>query len=150
MKCPYCKSAKTKVVDKRPTPSGDATRRRRECLKCKKRFSTYERVEVIDLSVIKKDGSLQAYDRAKLLRGVLSACEKTPVSRDKIEKLVDDVEARLRKRSKNEVESKFIGELVMDRLKKIDKVAYIRFASVYREFEDPKEFQKEVGKLLKK
>lgn len=150
MRCPYCKSQKSKVVDKRPTPDGLATRRRRECLKCKKRFSTYEKIDAIELSVIKKGGGLQAFDRNKLLHGVLAACEKRPVSREKIEELVDEVEAAIRKRGKREVESKAIGELAMDRLRNLDKVAYIRFASVYREFKDPSEFQKEIGKLMKK
>ena len=150
MKCPYCSSTEIKVVDKRATEDGKATRRRRECLKCKKRFTTYERIEGATLIVVKKDGNREEFDRAKLERGILKACEKRPTPHDKINKLVDDIETELRNQDKTEIQSKIIGDLVIRKLKKLDKVAYIRFASVYREFADVDSFQKELKKLLKK
>lgn len=144
MKCPYCGSNNTKVVDTRETES--LTRRRRECLKCGKRFTTYERVE-IDLVVIKKDGSRENFNRDKLKIGILKACEKRPVSTDRIEKAIDEIERELRKLKTNEIESRIIGDKVVKRLKGLDKVAYIRFASVYREFKDLEDFEKEVKSL---
>jgi len=150
MKCPYCYSPETKVIDKRETADSGVTRRRRECLKCGKRFNTYERVEMIDLVVIKKDGRREQYDRNKLKTGITKACEKRPVPHEKIEKIVDDVESKLRSYKKNEIRSTIIGELVMKKLEKIDKVAYIRFASVYRDFADVESFHKELKKILKK
>lgn len=150
MKCPYCGSEENKVIDKRETPDVKATRRRRECLKCKKRFTTYERVEEVDIVVIKKDGKREMFDRAKLKHGVMKACEKRPVTLQQIEKTIDQIENELRKRASTEIKSTAVGDLVMRKLKKLDKVAYIRFASVYREFTDIQSFQKELKRLLKK
>ena len=145
MKCPYCHSEEIKVLDKRN--SDDSIRRRRECLKCKKRFTTYERIDLVDLTVIKKDGSKQPFSREKVKAGMARSCEKRPISIEQIEKAVDEIEAKLRNAETTEVSSKMIGELVMQKLKKLDKVAYIRFACVYKEFDDPKEFEKEVKAL---
>ena len=150
MKCPYCNYEETQVIDTRETENLETTRRRRECLKCNKRFTTYERIEEADIIVVKKDGRRERFERKKLLDGILKACEKRPISLDKIEKLVDEVESDLRKRDSVEVESKVIGELAMKKLKLLDKVAYIRFASVYREFEDLERFEEELDKLQKK
>ena len=150
MKCPYCNYEETQVIDSRDTENLEATRRRRECSKCKKRFTTYERVEEADIVVVKKDGKRERFERQKLINGMLKACEKRPISLDKIEKLVDDVESDLRKRDSVEVDSKTIGRLVMKKLKSLDKVAYIRFASVYLEFEDLARFEEELDKLQKK
>ena len=147
MRCPYCNHPETKVIDKRNNDAGDVIRRRRECLKCKKRFTTYERVEDLNLIVIKKDKRRERFDRNKLLNGILKACEKRPIPIEKIEKMVDEIESELRKQKETEIPSKLIGKLVMEKLKKLDKVAYIRFASVYREFKDVGEFVKEVKKL---
>ncbi len=149
MKCPYCGNADTKVTDKRDSEEG-VTRRRRECLKCEKRFTTYERVENIDLAVVKKDGAREKFDRKKLLSGIQKACEKRPVSPEQIEGAVDAIEAEIRKMDSTEIQSKELGELVMKKLRALDKVAYIRFASVYREFADLETFQKELEKLIKK
>lgn len=150
MKCPYCSYEETQVIDTRETENLEVTRRRRECLKCNKRFTTYERVEEADIIVVKKDGRRERFERQKLLNGILKACEKRPISLDKIEKLVDEVESDLRKRDSVEVESKVVGEIAMKKLKTLDKVAYIRFASVYREFEDLDRFEEELEKLQKK
>ena len=150
MKCPYCNNEETQVIDTRDTENLEATRRRRECLKCKKRFTTYERVEEAEIVVVKKDGKRERFERQKVINGVLKACEKRDISLDKIERLVDDVESDLRKRDSVEVESKVIGELIMKKLKSLDKIAYIRFASVYREFEDLERFEEELEKLQKK
>jgi len=150
MKCPYCNNEVTKVKDKRETEDLEATRRRRECLKCNKRFTTYERVEEADIVVVKKEGKRERFERQKLINGVIKACEKRPISMDKIEKLVDSVESDLRKRDSVEVDSKTIGKIVMRKLKSLDKVAYIRFASVYSEFEDLDRFGEELEKLQKK
>jgi len=147
MRCPYCNHPETKVIDKRNNDAGDVIRRRRECLKCKKRFTTYERIEDLNLIVIKKDKRRERFDRNKLLNGILKACEKRPIPIEKIEKMVDEIESELRKQKETEIPSKLIGKLVMEKLKKLDKVAYIRFASVYREFKDVGEFVKEVKKL---
>ena len=149
MICPFCLSERTKVTDKRDLPEMSTTRRRRECLKCERRFTTYERIELTNLTIIKKGNRRENFDRNKLVSGMLKACEKRPVEREKIEKVADEIEAELR-RFGNEVESKKIGELVMKKLKKLDKVAYIRFASVYREFTDLESFEKELNKLMKK
>jgi len=140
-------SEKTKVIDKRNV--NDLTRRRRECLKCKKRFTTYERVEDFDLMIVKKDGRRESFDREKLKSGILKACEKRFVSADKISKMIDEIETKLRSHDKTEIPSKIIGELVMNKLKQLDKVAYIRFASVYRDFKDVSDFKNEL-KLIKK
>lgn len=150
MKCPYCNAEETKVIDKRETEDLEATRRRRECLKCNKRFTTYERVEEAVIVVVKKEGKRERFERQKLINGILKACEKRPISMDKIEKLADVVESELRKRDSVEVDSKTIGKIVMRRLKTVDKVAYIRFASVYMEFEDLNRFEEELEKLQKK
>jgi len=144
MHCPYCKDD-TKVVDKRD--SGEHTRRRRECLKCSKRFTTYERVEETPLAVIKKDGRRQEFDRNKIKAGILRACEKRPITTDQIERLVDEIEQQLRNKYTADVPSRAVGETVMARLKTLDKVAYIRFASVYRNFTDLGSFEKELKEL---
>lgn len=150
MKCPYCAHDETKVMDKRETEELEATRRRRECLKCGKRFTTYERIEEADIVVVKKDGSRERFNRQKLINGLLKACEKRPITTDKIEALVDSVESDLRKRDTVEVDSKIVGKLAMKKLKSLDKVAYIRFASVYLEFEDLARFEEELDRLQKK
>ncbi|MEK6954903.1 MAG: transcriptional regulator NrdR [Candidatus Micrarchaeota archaeon] len=150
MRCPYCAHMETKVLDSRDAEDLAVTRRRRECEKCEKRFTTYERVEFIDLVVRKKDGKTEPFDRAKIESGVLKACEKRPVSREKLEETVDEIERDIRKKEGTEITSTEIGEMVIAKLKKLDKVAYIRFASVYREFADLDEFEVEVKKLLKK
>lgn len=150
MKCPYCGSAETKVVDKRAVENDDSTRRRRECLGCEKRFTTYERVESVPLFVIKKDSKKELFDRNKLEKGILKACEKRPVSLDAIKSLLTDIEQQLRSKESTEISSSLIGKMVMNRLKKIDKVAYIRFASVYKDFKDPEEFQEELKRLVNK
>lgn len=149
MKCPYCNNPDTKVVDKRETENDIATRRRRECLACEKRFTTYERIESVTLVVIKKDGKREQFDRAKLEKGILRACEKRPVGAEQIEEAISEIESILRNKNTTEIPSSFIGRLVMSRLKKIDKVAYIRFASVYKDFKDPEEFQEELNRLIK-
>jgi transcriptional repressor NrdR len=149
MKCPFCRHPKTRVVDKRNLEELDTIRRRRECLACGRRFSTYERIEWTGVSVIKKDGRRESFDRDKLLAGLLKACEKRPIAREAVEKLVSTVEAELYNYGNREVPAQVIGELVMDRLKELDKVAYIRFASVYREFTDLKSFEKELRTLKK-
>src|SRR3989338_4829689 len=149
MKCPYCNYEETQVIDTRETENLEATRRR-ECLKCNKRFTTYERVEEADIVVVKKDGRRERFERKKLMDGILKASEKRDITLEKVEKLVDEVESDLRKRDSVEVESKVIGEITMKKLKNLDKVAYIRFASVYREFEDLDRFEEELEKLQKK
>ncbi len=148
MKCPFCLHQETKVVDSRETTDLDATRRRRECLDCNKRFTTYERLDTIDLAVVKKDGRREPFSRAKLLRGLLKACEKRPITREKVDDSVAAIEGLLRKSDKQEISSKKVGELVMAQLKTLDQVAYVRFASVYRSFRDISQFEKEI-KLLK-
>lgn len=149
MKCPYCAHEENQVLDSRDSEDLSSVRRRRECLKCNKRFTTYERVDVVDLFVIKKDGRREQFDRNKLLTGIKKACEKRPVSMDTIEETTDEIEQNLRKRETTEIPGKIIGEIVMRRLKVLDKVAYIRFASVYRSFEDVESFEKEVQSLSK-
>lgn len=150
MKCPYCNFEETQVIDTRETENLEATRRRRECMKCNKRFTTYERVEEADIIVVKKNGKRERFQRQKVLNGIIEACEKREIPLEKIDKLVDEVESDLRKRDSVEVESKVIGEIVMKKLKSLDKVAYIRFASVYREFGDLDRFTEELEKLQKK
>lgn len=147
MRCPFCSFEETKVVDSRTTEAGDATRRRRECLKCTKRFTTYERLEEMPLTVIKKDGEREIFDRAKLLNGLLRAFVKREIPRQQLDDLVTDIETDLRNQFKYEVASKKIGEMILKRLRKIDKVAYVRFASVYREFKDETDFSSELKKL---
>ncbi len=147
MKCPYCSSPETKVIDKRDSDAGSIIRRRRECLSCAKRFTTYERAEVLDLFVIKKDQRREAFDRQKLKRNLMKACEKRPISQETIDRLIGDIEQQLISMRKSEIESRVIGELVMDALKDLDKVAYIRFASVYRDFKDVADFEAELRQL---
>lgn len=137
-------------MDKRESEENSATRRRRECLKCEKRFTTYERIETSNILVVKKDGKREQFDRDKLKRGMMKACEKTPVSADKIEEALNEIEAKIVANESGEVKSAELGELVMRKLKKLDKVAYIRFASVYKEFADLESFQDELKKLVKK
>ena len=148
MKCPYCGELESKVIDSRPTEDGEKIRRRRECLGCSKRFTTYEIVETVPLMVIKKDRSRQAFDRQKLLGGMLRACEKRPVSYQMLETAVDNIERTLLNSYEREVTSIHIGELAMAELKKIDEVAYVRFASVYRQFGDLNTFMDELKDML--
>lgn len=150
MKCPYCGHSETSVLDTRDAEDFEITRRRRECDKCHKRFTTYERVEMVHLLVHKKDGKSQQFDREKLEGGIQKACQKRPVSQERIEQMVDEIERELRSRKTTEVTTREIGELVMRKLKQVDKVAYIRFASVYREFADVEDFETELHTLLKK
>ena len=148
MKCPYCSHLESKVVDSRPADEGASIRRRRECLACHKRFTTYETMESLPLMVIKKDGSRQSFDRSKLLNGLIRACEKRPVPFSKLEEITNEIEQTLQNDMEREVSSSHIGELVMDRLKSVDEVAYVRFASVYRQFKDINTFMTELNKLL--
>jgi transcriptional repressor NrdR len=149
MRCPYCGGKNDGVIDSRVAKNGSSVRRRRECLKCGHRFTTYEYVERVPLMVIKKDGRREHFDRQKLVNGLLKACEKRPVSVERIEKLVDDIERNLEKHHEREVRSKEIGELVMKSLHDLDEIAYVRFASVYRQFRDVGQFVKELKKFLK-
>ena len=148
MKCPYCGNSESKVVDSRPTEEAAAIRRRRECEKCSKRFTTYEKIEEMPLIIVKKDGRREIYERHKLLNGLLRACEKRPVSITQIEGIADEIEKELYNLMEKEIDSKKIGEMVMNRLKKIDDVAYVRFASVYRQFKDINTFLEELNKLV--
>lgn len=148
MKCPYCSYEESKVIDSRPTDEGERIRRRRECLQCQKRFTTYEIIESLPIIVIKKDKSREVFNRDKLVSGMLRACEKRPVSINDIEKAIDEIEAMLQNSLDREVTSEHIGELVMDKLKMLDEVAYVRFASVYRQFKDISTFMDELNKLL--
>ena len=147
MECPYCGSQELKVTDKRASPDG--IRRRRECLKCGKRFTTYEKIERENLYVIKKDGKREKFDKQKMSNGIYRAFEKRPVSKEEIDKMINEIEDQLGKRGRKEVKSSAIGELVMKKIKKLDNVAYIRFASVYRDFQDIKDFRKEIRGLDK-
>lgn len=149
MKCPFCETNDTRVIDSRPTEEGHAIRRRRECDNCGKRFTTYEKVEEVFFMVVKKDGSREAFDRNKVLNGIIKACEKRPVPLADIEKIVDEIERGLNNMMEKEVESKVIGEVIMEHLKSLDEVAYVRFASVYRQFTDVNTFAAEIEKLLK-
>ncbi|HYF82023.1 MAG TPA: transcriptional regulator NrdR [Clostridia bacterium] len=148
MKCPYCGYSESKVVDSRPTDEEAAIRRRRECEKCAKRFTTYEKIEEMPLIIVKKDGSREVYQRSKMMNGLLRACEKRPISISQIEAIADDIEKELYNSMEKEIDSKKIGEMVMNRLKKIDDVAYVRFASVYRQFKDINTFLEELNKLI--
>lgn len=150
MKCPYCGEEDTKVIDSRPADEGSSIRRRRQCDKCSKRFTTYEKVEAIPLVVIKKDLTREPYDRSKIERGVFRSCHKRPVSVSKMNALVDKVEADVFNLEVREVKSSFIGELVMNLLEDLDAVAYVRFASIYREFKDVSTFMEEIKKILDK
>ena len=148
MKCPYCGEVDSKVIDSRPTEDGEKIRRRRECLNCKKRFTTYEIVETVPLMVVKKDHSREVFDRQKLLNGMLRACQKRPVSIETLEAAVDDIEAQIQNSLDREVPASRIGEYAMKKLKDIDEVAYVRFASVYRQFKDINSFHEEINRLL--
>lgn len=150
MKCPFCGYEESKVIDSRPTDEGEKIRRRRECVACGKRFTTYEIIETVPIVVVKKDKSRQAFDRVKLFNGMLRACEKRPVSIDQIERVVSEIETDLQNSLDREVTSVHIGELVMEKLKGLDEVAYVRFASVYRQFKDINTFMDELTKLLEK
>jgi transcriptional repressor NrdR len=149
MKCPFCGHEENKVVDSRPVQEGRAVRRRRECLDCSERFTTYEYVEAVTLTVLKSDERREPFDRQKVVQGIKLACNKRPVSIKKIESMVAEIEASLSELSKSEVTSKYVGELVMEKLKEVDEIAYVRFASVYRKFADTTEFLEELTKLLK-
>jgi transcriptional repressor NrdR len=149
MKCPYCGYDDDKVIDSRPTDEGSSIRRRRECSKCSKRYTTYEKVESLPLMVVKKDKRRQPFDREKLLNGITRACEKRPVSVNDLERLADEIEAQIYNSLQREITSQEIGEMVMHGLKNIDEVAYVRFASVYRQFRDINTFMDELLKLLK-
>ena len=148
MRCPFCNYYDTKVVDSRPTDEGQAIRRRRECIKCSRRFTTYEKTESIPLLIIKKDGNREPYDRNKAMAGILKACEKRPVPLNAIEGIVDQIEKDLYNSMDKEVTSQYIGEIIMRNLKDLDEVAYVRFASVYRQFKDINTFMEELKKLL--
>lgn len=150
MKCPYCNEADTKVIDSRPADDNSSIRRRRQCERCGKRFTTYEKLETMPLMVIKKDDSREAYDRSKIEAGILHSCHKRPVSPRQICTMIDEIENQIFNREEKEIPTSVIGELVMDKLKSVDEVAYVRFASVYREFKDVSTFMEELGKLLKK
>ena len=148
MKCPFCSFEESKVIDSRPTDEGQRIRRRRECLSCGKRFTTYEIIESLPIIVIKKDKSRETFNRDKLMTGLLRACEKRPVSIDTLDNMIDEIETTLQNSLDREVSSENIGQLVMEKLKKIDEVAYVRFASVYRQFKDINTFMRELNKLL--
>ena len=150
MKCPFCSSENTRVIDSRPADDNNSIRRRRMCDECGKRFTTYEKVETIPLIVIKKDNNREQYDRAKIEAGVLRACHKRPISANDINKLIDEVETEIYSREEKEIPSDEIGEIVMDKIKDLDDVAYVRFASVYREFKDVNTFMSELKKMLDK
>ena len=149
MKCPYCECDESKVVDSRPIEEGQAIRRRRECVKWNKRFTTYENIEEVPLIIIKKDGTRQVYNRHKLLNGLIRACEKRPISIEQMEEMIDDIEKTLYNSMEKEITSDRIGELMLERLKDVDQVAYVRFASVYRQFQDLNTFMDELEKLIK-
>ena len=148
MKCPFCGFEESKVIDSRPTDEGEKIRRRRECMSCAKRFTTYEIIESVPIVVVKKDKSREVFDRDKLFNGMMRACEKRPVSIEQLDKVVSEIEADLQNSLDREVTSVHIGELVMDKLKGLDEVAYVRFASVYRQFKDINTFMDELAKLL--
>lgn len=148
LKCPYCGYEESKVVDSRSTEDDLAIRRRRECLKCSKRYTTYEKIEDIPILVIKKDSSRDYFDKSKIVNGILKACQKRPISRRQIDSIADDIEKQLSNQMLTEVKSDFIGEMIMERLKNIDEVAYVRFASVYRQFKDINTFMQEIKNLM--
>ena len=150
MKCPFCGDEESKVIDSRPTDEGERIRRRRECLKCGKRFTTYEIIESLPIIVIKKDKSRESFNRDKLINGILRACEKRPISINTLDNMIDEIEVTIQNSLDREVTSDKIGELVMDKLKNIDEVAYVRFASVYRQFKDITTFMEELNKLISK
>lgn len=148
MKCPFCGFLESKVIDSRPAEEGSTIRRRRECLACQKRFTTYEIIEHLPLVVVKRDGSRQTFDRVKLINGMVRACEKRPVSLAQLEKIADEIEQELQSALEREITTEQVGEMVMKRLKDVDEVAYVRFASVYRQFKDIDTFMQELTKLL--
>lgn len=148
MRCPFCSYEESKVIDSRPAENGTIVRRRRECIECKRRFTTYEKLESVPLVVIKKSGERQTYARNKILSGILKACEKRPISADAIENLLDIIEYKILTTYDKEIQSKDIGEIVIDELKKIDEIAYVRFASVYRQFKDINTFMDELKSML--
>ena len=148
MRCPFCSHPESKVIDSRPAEEGASIRRRRECLACRKRFTTYETMECLPLVVVKKDGSRQSFDRNKVMAGLIRACEKRPVPYSTLEAMVGEIEQVLQNQMEREISSAQIGELVMERLKKIDDVSYVRFASVYRQFKDINSFMAELNKIL--
>lgn len=148
MKCPFCTFEESKVVDSRATEDNMAIRRRRECLKCGKRYTTYEKIEDIPILVIKKGSNREFFDKTKIINGIIKACQKRPISRKQIEEIADDIEKQLSNQMVTEVKSEFIGELIMDRLKVLDEVAYVRFASVYRQFKDINTFMEEIKNLM--
>ena len=148
MKCPYCGHPESKVIDSRPADENASIRRRRECLSCARRFTTYETVESLPIVVIKKDGSRQSFDRQKVLRGMIRACEKRPVALAELERIADEIEQELQNSMEREIRTEVIAEKVMERLRKVDQVAYVRFASVYRQFKDIDTFMAELNKLL--
>jgi len=150
MKCPFCGKEDTRVIDSRPAEDGSAIRRRRQCDSCDKRFTTYEKIETIPMIVIKKDNSREQYDRDKILKGMVKSCHKRPVSMETINKMIDEIEAEIFGFDTKEVPSTVIGERIMEKLQKIDQVAYVRFASVYREFQDVDTFMAELQKIIKK
>ncbi len=150
MKCPFCGQPESKVIDSRPTDEGSRIRRRRECLECARRFTTYEIVESLPIVVVKKDASRELFDRDKLFNGMLRACQKRPVSLQELERAVDEIEAQLQNSLEREIPATRIGEYAMDKLRAIDEVAYVRFASVYRQFKDISSFQDEISKLMDK
>lgn len=150
MRCPFCENPDTKVIDSRPTEEGHAIRRRRECENCKKRFTTYEKVEEIPLVVIKKDGSREVFERSKVMNGIIKACEKRPVALEAVEAIVNDIERGLNNMMEKEIKTTVIGEVIMDHLIDLDEVAYVRFASVYRDFKDVDTFISEIEKLRNK
>jgi len=149
MRCPFCGFLESKVIDSRESKKGISIRRRRECLSCKRRFTTYEKIEEIPYMVVKKDGTRQPFDSQKLLRGMMKSCEKRPIQISQLEEIVEEIESLLQERPDKEIGVAEIGQLVMDRLRELDKVAYVRFASVYREFEDVAEFRRELEDLMK-
>jgi len=149
MKCPYCDYPESKVIDSRESKSGHIVRRRRECLSCGKRYTTYEKIEEIPYMVVKKDGRREQFDDQKLMKGLIKACEKRPVPMSELEEIVEESESKLQDRPEKEISTSEIGQFVMERLKLLDKVSYVRFASVYREFRDVLEFKKELEVLLK-
>lgn len=148
MRCPYCGFSESKVIDSRPADEGSSIRRRRECLSCQKRFTTYETVESLPMVVVKKDGSRQSFDRRKVLGGMIRACEKRPVPLAELERISAEIEQELQNSMEREISTEHIGQMVMDRLKQVDEVAYVRFASVYRQFKDIDTFMTELNKLL--
>lgn len=150
MKCPYCNHSESKVIDSRESKNGLCIRRRRECLSCERRFTTYEKIEEIPYMVVKKDGRRQPFDSQKILKGMLKACEKRPVPLTKLEEIVEEIETKLQDQQDKEMNASEIGKFVMRKLQALDKVAFVRFASVYREFKDVLEFKKELENLLKK